>query len=255
MAEYLYHYTNLSSLAMILKTKTLRLNSLKNMDDAEEVKTKNSDFLGKYCFVSSWTDDENESIPLWNLYTYNMTGIRIKMCKNPFVFEQTKLYYYEDLNRIFDIPFAKEIMHKNNLYYYPNLPLLRKVNYTKDENLIFPEPINYLHKNSDGTFDITGNFIDINKYKRDSWQFQNEWRYGLLFFPHDAQGRLKMQLEVNANDMPFWHIDLPLSDEALNDIEIVTGPRMTEGDKILLKSLIDTYCPSAIIKDSQLKIN
>lgn len=255
MAEYLYHYTNLSSLAMILKTKTLRLNSLKNMDDAEEVKTKNSDFLGKYCFVSSWTDDENESIPLWNLYTYNMTGIRIKMCKNPFVFDQTKLYYYEDLNKIFDIPFAKEIMHKNNLYYYPNLPLLRKVNYTKDENLIFPEPINYLHKNSDGTFDITGNFIDINKYKRDCWQFQNEWRYGLLFFPHDAQGRLKMQLEVNANDMPFWHIDLPLSDEALNDIEIVTGPRMTEGDKILLKSLIDTYCPSAIIKDSQLKIN
>ena len=97
MAEYLYHYTNLSFLAMILKTKTLRLNSLKNTDDAEEVKTKNSEFLGKYCFVSSWTDDENESIPLWNLYTYNMTGIRIKMCKNPFVFEQTKLYYKEFL--------------------------------------------------------------------------------------------------------------------------------------------------------------
>ena len=30
---------------------------------------------------------------------------------------------------------------------------------------------------------------------------------------------------------------------------------MTESEKILLKSLIDTYCPSAIIKDSQLKIN
>ena len=100
MIEYLYHYTNLSSLAMILKTKTLRLNSLKNMDDAEEMKTKNSEYLGKYCFVSSWTDDAKESIPLWGLYTYNMTGVRIKMRKNPFVFEQTKLYYYEDLNKI-----------------------------------------------------------------------------------------------------------------------------------------------------------
>ena len=38
MAEYLYHYTNLPSLAMILKTKTLRLNSLKNMDDADKTR-------------------------------------------------------------------------------------------------------------------------------------------------------------------------------------------------------------------------
>ena len=38
MAEYLYHYTNLSSLAMILKTETVRLNSLKNMDDADKTR-------------------------------------------------------------------------------------------------------------------------------------------------------------------------------------------------------------------------
>jgi len=38
MVEYLYHYTNLSSLATILKTKTLRLYSLKNMDDADKTR-------------------------------------------------------------------------------------------------------------------------------------------------------------------------------------------------------------------------
>lgn len=46
MIEYLYHYTNLSSLALILKNRTFRLNSLKNMDDAEEIVTTNSKFLG-----------------------------------------------------------------------------------------------------------------------------------------------------------------------------------------------------------------
>lgn len=76
--EYLYHYTNLSSLALIFKNKTFRFNSLINMDDAEEVKTKNSPFLGKYCFISSWTDIEAESIPFWGLYTDNMSGIRIE---------------------------------------------------------------------------------------------------------------------------------------------------------------------------------
>ncbi|RHM14500.1 hypothetical protein DWZ83_02405 [Amedibacillus dolichus] len=61
--EYLYHYTNVSSLALILKNKTIRLNSLLNMDDADEVVTKNNEYLGKYCFVSSWTDLADESIP------------------------------------------------------------------------------------------------------------------------------------------------------------------------------------------------
>lgn len=64
--EYLYHYTSLSSLALILKSKKLRFNSLINMDDAEEVKTKNSEYLGKYCFISSWTDLEEENIPFWD---------------------------------------------------------------------------------------------------------------------------------------------------------------------------------------------
>ena len=34
--EYLFHYTNLQSLALILKTKTIKFNSLINMDDKEE---------------------------------------------------------------------------------------------------------------------------------------------------------------------------------------------------------------------------
>lgn len=82
--DYLYHYTNLSSLALILKNKTIRFNSLINMDDAEEVRTRNSEYLGKYCFVSSWTNQSDESIPFWGLYTHQMSGVRIRMRAYPF---------------------------------------------------------------------------------------------------------------------------------------------------------------------------
>ena len=67
--EYLYHYTSLESLALILKNRTIRLNPLDKMDDIQEQKTADIENIGKFVFVSSWTDDVVESIPMWKMYT------------------------------------------------------------------------------------------------------------------------------------------------------------------------------------------
>ncbi len=252
--EYLYHYTSLSSLALILKNKTIRFNSLINMDDAEEVKTKNSDYLGKYCFISSWTDIEQESIPFWGLYTSNMTGVRIRMRKYPFRKKKYSLSYYEE-GKEFESFVPESLVARKDIYLYPSLPFLRKVEYTDNDDLIYPKPIDYLCKNSNGTFNLTGNFKNINKFKRDSWLFQSEWRYGFIVFPHDEKGCLNMQLKANAKDLPFYFYDFEINEEALGDIEILTGPKMNTGDKELLKLLCEKYCPQAVIKESQLQIN
>ena len=53
--EHLYHYTSLESLALIIKNRTIRLNSLDKMDDLQEQKTVDVANLGKYIFISSWT--------------------------------------------------------------------------------------------------------------------------------------------------------------------------------------------------------
>lgn len=82
--EYLYHYTNIYSLALILKSKNIKFNLLRNMDDLEEVKTDGLNNFGKYCFVSSWTSSAEESIPFWHMYTNDMAGARIKMPKDMF---------------------------------------------------------------------------------------------------------------------------------------------------------------------------
>ncbi len=254
MNEYLYHYTNLNAFALILKTKRFRFNSLKNMDDAEEVVTANSDFLGKYCFVSSWTDLEEESIPFWAMYTDNMTGLRIRMKKYPFKKDFLSLGYYKNGKR-FESYCPSKIVESYSIYLYPTIPFLRKVEYTNDEKLIFPEPLKHVSQNTDGTYNIRGNFNDIDKYKRDTWAFQSEWRYSLVFFPHDEKGRLNLDLSANGDDMPFWHVDLEIADEAYDTIQIVTGPKMPEGDKILLETLVGKYCPAAKIEHSTLKIN
>lgn len=252
--DYLYHYTNLSSLALILKNRTIRFNSLINMDDAEEVKTRNSEFLGKYCFISSWTELEAESIPFWTMYTGKMSGIRIGMRKNPFEKNRIRLPYYEN-GKEFDTFCPKELSLRDDIYLYPTLPFLRKVEYTGNDDLIYPSPISYFKKNTDGTYDMEGNFDDINKYKRDCWDFQEEWRYGMLIFPHTSDGKLKLQLEANAKDLPFYFYDVRIAESAFRDIEILMGPKMNQGDKEILKLLVEKYCPSAIIKESVLKMN
>lgn len=65
--DYLYRYTSLESLAFILAKHKIRFNSLDKMDDLQEQQSADIVNLGRYIFISSWTEDDNESIPMWNM--------------------------------------------------------------------------------------------------------------------------------------------------------------------------------------------
>ena len=82
--DYLYHYTSIETLALILSNKTLCFNNLLNVDDIEEAETSDMGKFGRFVYASCWTNDERESIPLWNLYTPDMHGVRIKLPVFPF---------------------------------------------------------------------------------------------------------------------------------------------------------------------------
>lgn len=79
--DYLYHYTSVESLVLILRNKSFRLSPLSTLDDLQEERVKDQQRFGDYAFVSSWTEDEEESIPMWNMYSHMSSGIRIKMKK------------------------------------------------------------------------------------------------------------------------------------------------------------------------------
>lgn len=81
--EYLYHYTNIETLALILKNHTFRFNSLDKMDDLQEKEAADIKNAGQFCYISSWTDDITESIPMWNMYSSITSGVRIRLRKIP----------------------------------------------------------------------------------------------------------------------------------------------------------------------------
>ena len=79
MPEYLYHYTSVNTLALILKSKSIRLSPLSSVDDLTECLSADEVNYGQYVFVTCWTSDEEESIPFWKMYTPDMTGVRLKV--------------------------------------------------------------------------------------------------------------------------------------------------------------------------------
>jgi hypothetical protein len=82
--QRLYHYTTISNLALILKTKRIRFNRLDKVNDFEDGLSSDLNSADMCVFVSCFTGNPDESILLWNLYTPKMRGVRIEFTKHIF---------------------------------------------------------------------------------------------------------------------------------------------------------------------------
>lgn len=266
--EYLYHYTNIETLALILQNHTFRFNSLNKMDDLQEQETADLKNVGQFCYISSWTDDVDESIPMWNMYTSIDSGVRIKLKKNPFKLHENTA---DELRKVINapvtdntngtplkslIPFVDMFRKK---FISPGLSpdnILHKVEYSADHDKLYPKLVNV-----DGDkFSIA--LGTLGKYKNTHWSFQNEWRYILLLFPLDLNqpvdtlgkaaqimgNRILQGLEVQ----PFPFYDMTIDDTAYCEMEITLSPKISAGNKIIVQNLVEKYNPSAVVKDSTL---
>lgn len=91
--EYLYHYTSVDVLELILKNRTIRLNPLSKMDDWQEQFSAHGRAHGRHIFISSWTAEPEEISKMWKDYCkpYPENGVRIKMPVNPFSMTENNL--------------------------------------------------------------------------------------------------------------------------------------------------------------------
>lgn len=277
--KYLYHYTSIETLLLILKNKTLCFNSLINVDDLEESETEDIKKLGRFCYVSCWTDSSEELIPLWNMYTPNMQGIRIKLEEYPFMkyyYKKNEYNFKEDSWSYIDY---NQLERDGKASIVPQCPIIKKVIYTEDQTLLFPKVkkiTNEIKKEVDGEITssqcISYNIKEIGAYKRENWRFQNEVRYIIPMSPwsmkelelcgkHEkfedcvlAQRKLIERLEDETLRAPYDRYFLKLNDEALKNIEILLGPKVTEAQEEIVDMIVKKYCPTAKVSKSSLKI-
>lgn len=257
--KLLYQYTTIQALAMILSTKKLKLNSLKNVDDKIEGLSNDIGNLKKYFFASCWTYEDRESIPMWNMYGAGMAGIRIELPENPFSVHQ---FDYKTTNLLInknDYLFIPDEYVINDEYLLlPKASLLEPIIYTDDEKLLSPTVIKSINEKSAHL-----EFGKIGKYKSKFWEFQKEVRYLTNVYPGAGVKTLdKLPIEnhsevlLNAifehKDIPIDAIYLDLNPEILNHINILLGPKVNEGDRILVNLLCEKFAPNAVIRNSEL---
>ena len=263
--EYLYHYTNVNALSMILKTQSIKFTPLTELDDLEEEKIKDIKPFAKYVYISSWTDDVTESIPMWKMYTSDMNGVRIKLPKSPFKeynitkndFGQTKYknIFEKSSFNIFSLMQKDEYIYSDYLLLGNKLDILHQVKYTNDIEKLYPKVETIIKDRF--KFD----FGDLGIYKNKYWDFQHEWRYVLLFHPYSFSDILeynnhpeKIYSNVDSCvDLPFSKYFLKIDNDNFKDMEITLSPKIDEGTETIVQALVEKYNPSAKIIKSTLK--
>ena len=100
---------------------------------------------------------------------------------------------------------------------------------------------------------------NIGTYKNKAWEFQAEWRYKLVCFPepYEKVGNANTCFLMEQGVLlPVTSIDLKIDDAYFEQMEILTGPKMTGEERHFLDFLIDEYGASIKnpVHSSQLKI-
>ena len=271
----LYHYTSLDALALILTNKTICFNTLLNVDDIEEAETSDLGLFGKFVYVSCWTDDATESIAMWQMYTPNMHGVRIQLPAFPFKrhhYKAGSFHFKEDISTFID---ETRVYEDNKASIVTDLPHLIPVTYTSDDSLIHPQVrygdtlddcrdvVSKKHPTNQKR-NVRYDLSKLGKFKNDVWSFQKEWRYWISMSPWglkeaehatlETHMEFAKRLEDPATKPPYDRFFVELSDEAIAQMEIVFGPRMTEAEKILAKHLLRGCGLDGKWRDSTLKI-
>lgn len=261
----IYHYTSLENLALILKHKTIRFNRLDHMEDpCEKTFLVNQLDWSPYTYVSCWTENPAESIPIWHMYTKSGKGVRIGI--------ESDFIDWEKQSIAFSVP-SRQRRHKSvskdssgalSVTFNPTRiyrPLSDEICYRKVEYLSEGEFAEF--ENNVGR---VSSYIDIDedmmrKYvgrlRKDKWAFQEETRFIIYAVPYTStdpvvshQDFLNLIRLAMPNNVAF--IDVPVKPDRLRNIEVTLGPEVDEGQSILAKALLSKYTPGAKLNFSTL---
>ena len=272
--QRIFHYTSVESLAMILSTRKLRFSRLDGVDDMREAQTHAGVNFGKYFFVSCWTQQAEENIPQWSMYSHEMRGVRIELADYPFhevpLRPKTKwpgIQWSEDL--LSPIPFE-------NLWgptYFIAPMFLKKehfagaVDYVDDIQVVYDKSIRR-EIQSNGTVNLKIDSLPLLPRKKSSeWSFQKEYRFSVFAMPSlpvppeglgskafsQTIGQFMSNSLVNNIDPGISHIDVTMAPGAFDKAVIRLGPLASPGTRVCVESLLAQFAPQARLERSALE--
>lgn len=201
--------------------------------------------FGENIFISSWTDEKNESIPMWNMYADMQCGVRIKLHSHPFEKDQIlqSFDFFSNRKNFYD-SFHVEVMINQckRQEEYILMPVEYTDNYYKLNPRIFS--IDICQKK------VLIDMLKLGANKKKIWEFQREWRYILFLAPivyEDitfCDGEISKVLiedlikKLSENfKLSYSSCFLKLDNDIFKNMEITLSPKTTEGNRIIVENL------------------
>lgn len=252
----LHHYTSIETLALILKNKTIRFNRADKVNDPHEATTSTLGSIQKGTYISCWTATKNDAIPMWNMYSNNMKGVRLTFPSN-FFLGRNDITFWGDGG--FGTSYAKTIhLHRNPPGFNSSTTIIEGPNpvFYTDEFDIIKNDLYY-------PFPSEENHVSLQTYgvalaKPASWRYEQEWRFKIMGISQSlTDAPLDFFLEhYNFETQPCIeeYIDVEIDPSSFSELKILLGPRCGEAEKTIIHSLVEMYAPNAIINNSEIKV-
>jgi hypothetical protein len=251
----IYHYTSIDTLALILKNKTLRFNNAKFVNDPTEAMTEDFGSMQDYVFISCWSSEEKESIPLWKIYGADGHGVRLE--------SDTKYIHFEGeetpLNGIYKV--IENVKKEVDSDYFINVWQLNRpsinhyfeTNYSDEERIFMKDASTETQQCWEYQVDTAFNT------KATCWSFEKEIRFILLGCSLESYQATNNWLLVFNNitkkkNINSSFVDLILFDDFFNNLTVTTGPLQSESEKIIVQSLVQKYNQNIKVLESKLQL-
>lgn len=264
----IYHYTDIDKLALILSSGNIRFNRLDRVDDVSESLVYSPYDLSKNLFVSCWTHDEIESIPLWNMYTKNLSGVRIEFPNSPFDYQPIQPIVGGPKAGKLLSPIPWDVMFNDkfiiaNIVFEPH-SFEKVVIYDDNFEVKYKDAVRFEQR--ENNTEVVIKLTELASYKHTVWSFQKEIRYVMFLLPSikippagladpefitSLSNHIIESVIQNAG-VDVEYFDLKLNPAYLNNIKIRLGPHCTIADKLIVESLLDKYADNGVIEDSYL---
>jgi len=258
--DYLFHYTTIETLALILKNKTFRFTRLSNLNDPLEGKGHNFKQAEHFVFSSSWTVAERDTIPMWKMYS-DLKGVRLKFPGDLFV-DRADIHYG---------PWGGATFHHASLSepvkIHTTEPILGENNAITSRTISGPDPVRYL---ADGKLTETERIVygtpffenakdvllgPVGLYKNDDWEFEEEWRFRFLPWVHlSAVNSNNFDQRFESIQVQEHFVDIPILDAAFDRLEVMLGPKSDVASEVIVKALIEKFAPKAQVLKSEILV-
>ena len=254
LPKILHQYTNLDSLEKILENQTILFSRLDNVNDPEEATAADMPAAATSIFVSCWTSEESESIPMWSMYGHQLQGVRLSMPSNMFLGRAPA--------SVFEKGGAKTVV-TSDWTISRKSPAMAK----SGRCLIGPNKVHYSNASEFRNSNIVHTdgkeahcfTYDLGMVKSEHWSYEQEWRFKLSWFPEeiiwpDDDYFRSVSTDLERYPITTEQVFVPLDPSILESISIVRGPLMSDADASKLNKIVQKYAPKASIDQSSIPL-